>query len=140
MFYRPSTSTSTSSPPRSIRYADSGPAIAHGPNSSPWPKATDSCSASASSIASVSRLVPVAHAESRNEPVDSQEVETAHCIVSRKRNSNDNNPIGRRNPKESQHQVTKVTFDKWQRDYNGDHETLCWLRCELDRESQSHVA
>ena len=36
-------------------------------------------------------------------------------------------------------QVTKATFDKWQRDNNRDHQMLVWLRCELER-NNIHVA
>ena len=28
-------------------------------------------------------------------------------------------------------QVTKATFDKWQRDNDHDHQMLVWLRCEV---------
>ena len=30
-------------------------------------------------------------------------------------------------------QVTKATFDKWQRDNDRDHQTLAWLCCKLER-------
>ena len=36
-------------------------------------------------------------------------------------------------------QVTKATFDKWQRDNDRDYQTLTWLRCELERDNV-HVA
>ena len=36
-------------------------------------------------------------------------------------------------------QVTKATFDRWQRDNDRDHQTLVWLRCELERDNV-HVA
>ena len=32
-------------------------------------------------------------------------------------------------------QVTKATFDKWQQDIDRDHQTLAWLRCELERDN-----
>ena len=31
-------------------------------------------------------------------------------------------------------QVTKSTFEKWQREHEQQHSTLSWLRCELDRD------
>ena len=36
-------------------------------------------------------------------------------------------------------QVTKATFDKWHQDNDRDHQTLVWLRCELERDNV-HVA
>ena len=41
--------------------------------------------------------------------------------------------------KTSIRQVTKATFDKWQRDNDRDYQTLVWLRCELERDNV-HVA
>ncbi|KAL5506170.1 hypothetical protein EMCRGX_G007757 [Ephydatia muelleri] len=36
-------------------------------------------------------------------------------------------------------QVTVSTFEKWQREYDRDHQTLTWLKCEKDRENRSLV-
>ena len=36
-------------------------------------------------------------------------------------------------------QVTKATFEKWQRDNDRDHQTLVWRRCELERD-HLHIA
>ena len=41
--------------------------------------------------------------------------------------------------KASERQVTKSTFDKWQKEYERDHQTLSWLRCDLERDKR-HVA
>ena len=41
--------------------------------------------------------------------------------------------------KASKRQVTKSTFDKWQQEYERDHQTLSWLRCDLERDKR-HVA
>ena len=41
--------------------------------------------------------------------------------------------------KTSKRQVTKATFDKWQREHDRQHQTLSWLRCELERDNL-HVA
>ena len=35
--------------------------------------------------------------------------------------------------------VMKATFDRWQRDYDCDHQMLVWLCCELERDNV-HVA
>ena len=35
--------------------------------------------------------------------------------------------------KSGKHQVTKATFEKWQQEHERDHQTQCWLRCELER-------
>ena len=39
----------------------------------------------------------------------------------------------------SKRQVTKATFDKWQHEYEKDHQTLSWLRCDLELDKR-HVA
>ena len=39
--------------------------------------------------------------------------------------------------KVSTHQVTKATFDKWQHEYEKDHQTLSWLRCDLERNKRT---
>ena len=41
--------------------------------------------------------------------------------------------------KVSKCQVTKATFDKWQHEYEKDHQTLSWFRCDLERDKR-HVA
>ena len=41
--------------------------------------------------------------------------------------------------KASKRQVTTSTFDKWQQEYERDHQTLSWLRCDLERDKR-HVA
>ena len=33
-------------------------------------------------------------------------------------------------------QVTKATFEKWQQEHERDHQTLSWLRCELERDKR----
>ena len=35
-------------------------------------------------------------------------------------------------------QVTKATFDKWQKQHEKEHQTVSWLCCELDHDN-SHV-
>lgn len=42
--------------------------------------------------------------------------------------------------KKSKRQVSVATFEKWQRQFNRDHQTLTWLRCEKDKCDKSHVA
>ena len=41
--------------------------------------------------------------------------------------------------KTSKRQVTKAMFDKWQQEYERDHQTLSRLRCDLERDKR-HVA
>ena len=41
--------------------------------------------------------------------------------------------------KTSKRQVTKATFEKWQQEYEKDHQTRSWLRCDLDRDKR-HVS
>ena len=41
--------------------------------------------------------------------------------------------------KTSKRQVTKATFEKWQQEHEKDHQTLSWLRCDLERDDR-HVA
>ena len=36
--------------------------------------------------------------------------------------------------KKQKRQVTKETFDKWQRLYERDHQSITWLRCDVDQE------
>ena len=36
-------------------------------------------------------------------------------------------------------QVTVSTFEKWQREYDRDHQTLTWLKCKKDSENHSLV-
>ena len=37
-------------------------------------------------------------------------------------------------------QLTKSTFQKWQRSYEKEHQTLTWLKCELDHDKVSVVS
>ena len=41
--------------------------------------------------------------------------------------------------KSAKRQVTKATFEKWQREHERDHQTLSWLRCELERDRRHAV-
>ena len=40
--------------------------------------------------------------------------------------------------KSGKRQVTKSTFEKWQHEHEREHQTLSWLRCELERDKR-HV-
>lgn len=42
--------------------------------------------------------------------------------------------------KSSKRTVSKSTFEKWQREYERDHQTLTWLRCDLDRDRRHVVS
>ena len=42
--------------------------------------------------------------------------------------------------KSAKRQVTKATFEKWQREHERDHQTLSWLRCELERDRRHVVS
>ncbi len=42
--------------------------------------------------------------------------------------------------KKAKRQVTVSTFEKWQRNYDREHQTLSWLRCDTDKEDKSGVA
>lgn len=42
--------------------------------------------------------------------------------------------------KKAKRQVAVATFEKWQRNYDRDHQTLSWLRCEKDKNDKSLVA
>ena len=37
-------------------------------------------------------------------------------------------------------QVTKETFNKWQRLYERDHQSTTWLRCDIDTQKKTLVA
>ena len=34
--------------------------------------------------------------------------------------------------KKAKQQITKATFEKWQKEHEIEHQTLSWLRCDLD--------
>ena len=38
--------------------------------------------------------------------------------------------------KASKRQVTKATFDKWQQEFEREHQTLSWLRCDLQQDKR----
>lgn len=40
--------------------------------------------------------------------------------------------------KKAKRQITKSTFEKWQRDHEKEHQTLSWLPCDLDAKG-THV-
>ena len=42
--------------------------------------------------------------------------------------------------KKAKRQVAVSTFEKWQRNYDGDHQTLSWLRCDTDKADRNLVA
>ena len=42
--------------------------------------------------------------------------------------------------KKSKRQVTVSMFEKWQRNYDCDHQTLSWLRCNMDKADRNLVA
>ena len=42
--------------------------------------------------------------------------------------------------KQSKRQVTKETFQKWQRTYERDHQSMTWLRAEMDDHNKSLVS
>ena len=44
-------------------------------------------------------------------------------------------PASASSSKKAKRQVTKVTFTKWQREHDREHQTLFWLRCEMDRDN-----
>ena len=44
-------------------------------------------------------------------------------------------PASASSSKKAKRQVTKVTFNKWQREHDREHQTLSWLRCEMDRDN-----
>ena len=48
-------------------------------------------------------------------------------------------PASASSSKKAKRQVTKATFNKWQREHDREHQTLSWLRCEMDRDN-IHVA
>ena len=48
-------------------------------------------------------------------------------------------PASASSSKKAKRQVTKATFNKWQRENDREHQTLSWLRCEMDRDN-IHVA
>ena len=59
-------------------------------------------------------------------------------MAGRKRCASDRETAGP-SRKHSKRQVTKATFDKWQQEYEREHQTLSWLRCNLERDKR-HVA
>ena len=42
--------------------------------------------------------------------------------------------------KKAKRQVAVSTFEKWQRNYDRDHQTLSWLRCDTDKADRNLVA
>ena len=42
------------------------------------------------------------------------------------------------NTKKARRQITKATFEKWQKGHEIEHQTLSWLRCDLDAKG-THV-
>ena len=42
------------------------------------------------------------------------------------------------NTKKAKRQITKATFEKWQKEFEMEHQTLSWLRCDLDAKG-AHV-
>ena len=42
------------------------------------------------------------------------------------------------NAKKAKRQITKATFEKWQKEFEMEHQTLSWLRCDLDAKG-THV-
>ena len=42
--------------------------------------------------------------------------------------------------KKAKRQVAVSTFEKWQRNYDCDHQTLSWLRCDTDKADRNLVA
>lgn len=42
--------------------------------------------------------------------------------------------------KKAKRQVTVATFQKWKREYNREHQSLLWLRCDIDKSDKSLVA
>ena len=42
--------------------------------------------------------------------------------------------------KKAKRQVSVATFEKWQRNYDKEHQTLTWLKCEVDKSDRSLVA
>ena len=42
--------------------------------------------------------------------------------------------------KKAKRQVTVATFEKWKREYNREHQSLSWLRCDKDKSDKSLVA
>ena len=42
--------------------------------------------------------------------------------------------------KKAKRQVALSTFEKWQRNYDRDHQTLSWLRCDTDKADRNLVA
>ena len=42
--------------------------------------------------------------------------------------------------KKAKHQVTVSTFEKWQRNFDQEHQTLTWLKCDRDKQDKNLVA
>ena len=59
-------------------------------------------------------------------------------MATRKRPSLSTNSVCKR--KEAKRQVTKDTFQKWQRNYERDYQSMVWLRAELDSQDKSLVS
>ena len=42
--------------------------------------------------------------------------------------------------KRKKRQITHGTFEKWQKQYNADYQTLTWLWCDTEKNDKSTVA
>ena len=60
----------------------------------------------------------------------------ANKMASHKRAGGDELLCG--NAKKAKRQITKATFEKWQKEFEMEHQTLSWLRCDLDAKG-THV-
>ena len=72
-------------------------------------------------------LLPRAHEEASGEL----------RMASRKRKAQEGSSESE--PKKCRRQVTLVTFQKWQKQYEREHRTLSWLRCDADSRDKSLV-
>ena len=41
--------------------------------------------------------------------------------------------------KKSKRQIAVTTFEKWQRNFDREHQTLTWLRCDKDKSNRGQV-
>ena len=47
---------------------------------------------------------------------------------------------GRSSSKKERRQVTRATFEKWQREFEKEHQSMSWLRCEVEKTDKNIVS
>ena len=47
---------------------------------------------------------------------------------------------GRSSSKKARRQVTRATFEKWQREFEKEHQSMSWLRCEVEKTDKNIVS